>query len=481
MKKIKKLAALILVILLLSHNLTAVTDEEFASNLDYYKSLCAGKISADNREVCYEYQQYVNEQIKAQKQSIDDISSQLSTLSDDIDAQGQILQQQIDAIKDAEDKIADLEATIATIQENIAAIEADIQVRKDKINALNEEIKRRVSAQQVTLHQNSMLDFVFGTSSFTDMVRRMFVVNEITKHDQGQIDEFTEQKRLLEKDQADAEREKALQEETLKVNQDLKDTALAAKAEAEQRIADFRSKEAELIAQQEQAMAAQKASEAEMESIRSAINTYINSQNQSDDGTVISPNGFSGTGSNWIYPVSSFYVSAGAWYYPASFGGGIHYGVDMANDVGTPVVSTGPGVVVKASGGCSTYGYLGNSCGNYAGNYVVTIVSMNDKLYGLMYAHLSEIYVGQGQIVQQGTVLGTIGSSGNSTGPHLHHEVTYLGDMSIQEYLESWNGAITFTPSGEYMRMNWRCEVTGAPPCRENPQHWYGLSVGSWY
>jgi len=85
-----------------------------------------------------------------------------------------------------------------------------------------------------------------------------------------------------------------------------------------------------------------------------------------------------------------------------------HTGVDLAVDTGTPVHSTINGKVIYA--GWNDQGY---------GNLV--IVQNGD--YKTYYAHLSEIPVSVGQTIQQGEVIGLSGSTGNSTGPHVHYEV----------------------------------------------------------
>ncbi len=120
-------------------------------------------------------------------------------------------------------------------------------------------------------------------------------------------------------------------------------------------------------------------------------------------------------------PAPSAVVSGFIWplvgpigdYFGAPRGGGTyHQGLDIGAPTGTPIVAAAPGQVVLASAG---YGY---------GNYVVI---RHDNGYETLYAHFSQIYVGQGQWVAQGETIGTVGSTGWSTGPHLHFEVRVGG------------------------------------------------------
>jgi murein DD-endopeptidase MepM/ murein hydrolase activator NlpD len=93
-------------------------------------------------------------------------------------------------------------------------------------------------------------------------------------------------------------------------------------------------------------------------------------------------------------------------------GSHIHQGLDIANRTGTPVNTTASGVVLFAG----WHGGFGNKVIVYHGFDYTTV-----------YAHLSKIYVSVGDEVSQGDVIGTVGSTGYSTGPHLHYEVIVNG------------------------------------------------------
>ncbi|UCH87715.1 MAG: M23 family metallopeptidase [Dehalococcoidia bacterium] len=100
-------------------------------------------------------------------------------------------------------------------------------------------------------------------------------------------------------------------------------------------------------------------------------------------------------------------------YFGAARGGGTyHSGIDLGAASGAPIAAAAGGQVVLASAG---YGY---------GNYVVI---RHDDGSETLYAHLSEIWVVQGQWVTQGATIGTVGATGWATGPHLHFEVRVGG------------------------------------------------------
>ncbi len=109
----------------------------------------------------------------------------------------------------------------------------------------------------------------------------------------------------------------------------------------------------------------------------------------------------------WVAPVETYELSAG-------FGSGgehwahRHTGQDFAVPIGTPVRAAGAGRVVKVS------------CG---GAFGIEVVVEHPGGYYTQYAHLAAVAVDQGQRVATGEWIGQSGTSGNSTGPHLHFEV----------------------------------------------------------
>jgi len=108
----------------------------------------------------------------------------------------------------------------------------------------------------------------------------------------------------------------------------------------------------------------------------------------------------------FIWPTTEGYLS-GYDYNPF-----FHPGIDIAGDTGNSVWATDSGVVVYAGWSYSGYGNL---------------VVVDHGLWQSLYAHLDSYYVGCGESVFQGTTIGALGSTGNSSGPHLHFELMYQG------------------------------------------------------
>jgi murein DD-endopeptidase MepM/ murein hydrolase activator NlpD len=92
-----------------------------------------------------------------------------------------------------------------------------------------------------------------------------------------------------------------------------------------------------------------------------------------------------------------------------------HAGTDLGASLGTPVLAADAGKVAIA---------------DWLGGYGLTVVLEHENFtQQTLYGHLSEIFVQPGEWVEQGTVIGRVGSTGNSTGPHLHFETRQLTDQ----------------------------------------------------
>jgi murein DD-endopeptidase MepM/ murein hydrolase activator NlpD len=97
--------------------------------------------------------------------------------------------------------------------------------------------------------------------------------------------------------------------------------------------------------------------------------------------------------------------------------GRMHKGIDVANNVGTPVVASKAGRVVFAGWHDGGYGYL------------VTIAHADGSRS--LYGHNSSLLVREGQEVDQGQTISQMGSTGRSTGPHLHFEIHPAGSGAM--------------------------------------------------
>ena len=137
------------------------------------------------------------------------------------------------------------------------------------------------------------------------------------------------------------------------------------------------------------------------------------------------------TGEEWLWPTIKPYIitSGFKWRW-----GKHHNGIDVSGcGFGSPIYSSTEGTVTEVVSSCADVGSYSNSCGNYWGNHVT--VSYNG--YKVIYAHLRrDVKVKVGDTVTRGQQVGTMGSSGSSTGTHLHFGVmnpsgSYINPCSV--------------------------------------------------
>jgi murein DD-endopeptidase MepM/ murein hydrolase activator NlpD len=119
-------------------------------------------------------------------------------------------------------------------------------------------------------------------------------------------------------------------------------------------------------------------------------------------------------GSGMMFPLSvpAPITSLFGWrVHPISGDRRFHAGTDLGAPMGTPILAAARGQVETA---------------NWLGGYGLTVIINHSSAQQTLYGHMSEVFVQPGQVVEPGTVIGRVGSTGNSTGPHLHFEVRHL-------------------------------------------------------
>lgn len=137
------------------------------------------------------------------------------------------------------------------------------------------------------------------------------------------------------------------------------------------------------------------------------------------------------------HPVNAGYVSSNfGWRaHPVLGGRRRHHGIDIAAPEGTPVYATADGLIERA---------------NYSGSYGNVIYIDHGSDLQTRYAHLSGLNVRDGQRVKKGDLIGFVGSTGRSTGPHLHYEVRVDGvAVNPNPYMKGSVPEVQFANLGE--------------------------------
>lgn len=137
---------------------------------------------------------------------------------------------------------------------------------------------------------------------------------------------------------------------------------------------------------------------------------------------VPNPDAVGGNSSGFIKPTSGR-VSSGFGSRTVNGKASNHRGQDVANSTGTPIIAIADGVVRKTHNSCPKVGSYGSKCGGGWGNHVIVRHTVQGKVYDAVYAHFNAVSVTNGKVVKQGELLGLMGTSGSSTGTHLHFEI----------------------------------------------------------
>ncbi|HKB32269.1 MAG TPA: peptidoglycan DD-metalloendopeptidase family protein [Candidatus Dormibacteraeota bacterium] len=364
-----------------------------------------------------------------QKALIDQIRAQLgSNLADALAAQQQLKQSlQDNAAQQAvlQGQIADVEAKIADLDVQIADAQRLEVVFANRIGA--ERAQLRQLARAIYEQPASALVVIAEARSLSDLLTRVADLNVAGTR-------ASEVKASLARDlaaeQAEREKEQAARDEQLKQKDQL-DSELAQlkvlQAQQESSVAQLQDKIAETqgelymlnrqstqLAQQVTDMLQQQ-QDAIISAAMQAVWTQVQLWSQSNNVGQIPPSAGHSTKYRFIWPEPQAQISQGFgpstfWFEPA-YGQYPHFhtGIDLVEPFGSPLYAADDGVVAL----------IGSSSGGY-GNYIVIAHSGGlDTLYG----HLSTALVKVGQPVAQGQPVGLEGSSGNSTGPHVHFEL----------------------------------------------------------
>ena len=337
-------------------------------------------------------------------------------------------------------EIQDLDAEAAKFAEQAAALAPDIQSATEKNNLLTKEfnqlqaqadaLKARIEATQAELdeqqellnnradqtyrHGNEIyLNLLFGAESLEDLIARTDYIMQVLQYNSQISEELTRMTRTLQS-------EKSQLDEIVAVAAQKQQEAAANEAKLRQLQAQSKSAEANAEAAQKQKGNLMQETQANADRLRAMAAEEEAMARQIEKE--LSGSGSTGSGvynGKMTWPVPGFTnVSSGYGYriHPITGVRTMHHGIDIAGSGinGAKVVAAGPGKVISA-GDRSGYGQ--------------TVIIDHGNGVTTLYAHMQagSISVSNGQSVSAGQQVGRVGSTGNSTGPHLHWEVRVNG------------------------------------------------------
>ena len=360
--------------------------------------------------------QELEEQNEALQEEIDGIRSQLSTNLDE-------MQQMVTQKNLVDQEIALLNQQMEILNNQISAYSLLIADKQDELDAAENRLeqlqiknKQRIRAMEEN-GELSYWEVLFEASSFTEMLDQLEIVQEIAEADRlclqemdAAAKEVSEAREVLEVEQAFLqEKREAMDETQLQLEEKRAETdelLIQLKAKGDEYEAMLM--ESEQLQEDLAAEIALKTDEYEDAKYKEWLATSKPTGGSAGVGNVVS-------GVTWLLPCNynSFSSPFGYRYHPISGEWKMHNGVDLTGATGTPIVATRSGYVTVAS-----YQHGG------AGYYVA--LSHGDG-YGSIYMHMTHYIVSVGQYVDAGEVIGYMGSTGGSTGTHLHFGISYNG------------------------------------------------------
>ena len=360
----------------------------------------------------------IQEQIDALEEKNAAIQKEINAIQGQYNANFKDMQDMVAQKESIDQELTLLNSKVETTNQQISAYSqliADTQEELEdaqlELRQLSEQHRQRVRVME---EQGNLTywEVIFQANSFIDLLDRLTMVEEINAADRKRIQQMRIAADIVSATQLNLETEKSSLEQT-RVQLAEDEEALAEKRKQSDELLHELEKKAEefelLLAKSEelqeelmQQIAAKEKDLKEAKYDEYLAKLALQGENPPSSAT-------------WITPVSGWRLSSpfGMRKHPVLGYSRMHNGIDMACAQGTPIYATRAGKVTRAA-------YQAGGAGNY--------VSINHlDGFASIYMHMTHYVVSAGQTVSQGQLIGYVGSTGISTGPHLHFGVSYAG------------------------------------------------------
>ncbi len=334
----------------------------------------------------------------------DELQNQITESNEQIEQINIELTENLKQLNDLNSKITTYETEIETLENNLTQTEQQIQDVQDRLNIVEENYNLQKTAMQnriVALYEAGdimYLDVLLNSNSVSDFISNYFLIGEIVRYDNELVENINSQKTMIEEIKSTLEeRQEALQ--AVKDNKEKTTIALEnSKIIRNSYVSKLTEKEKETQKTIDEC-------QAELDSLEAQI-VFLATGNIGSD--------YIGGEFAWPAPGYTTITSRfGMRLHPILKVNRLHSGTDIAMPTGSYIIAANDGVVIQAS---YTTGF-GNTVMIDHGGGVVTL-----------YGHGSEIIAQTGQTVKKGDIIMKAGSTGWSTGPHLHFEVRINGE-----------------------------------------------------
>lgn len=318
-------------------------------------------------------------------------------------------------LEQIQNKIAELQNMITDKEKQIEETEAELEEAQLKEESQYESMKIRLQ-MMYERGDSYYLDVIFSGGGFVDMLNQLEYAEQLAQYDRDKLNEYMLNRELIEYCKLQLEAEKEVLDEAKASVEAEKQSLETLIAEKEQRIREYETDidtKEQAVKEYEEDIAAQEQLIKDLEAAVAEEKKKLLEQNASVlkyDGGVFK------------FPMASFTrISSefGMRMHPTLHVYKLHNGVDFAAPTGTAIYAAYDGKVVAAS-------YT-----SVMGNYVM--IDHGSELYTI-YMHASKLHVSKGDVVVKGETIAEVGSTGRTTGPHLHFSVRLNG-----EYVSPWN------------------------------------------
>ncbi len=369
------------------------------------------------------------------KQENEDLQAKIDALKEDEEAALAYQEELTGKIDENEQKIDQARATIEEMNGKIQELQARLDLSEEKYQGTIDAFKERLKALYVSGGSSlGTLEILLDSSSLSEFFTRQELVEVMAQRDQSMLDQLDaymeetqgDREELVAAQQEVADSKKAIEaaQDELEVLYEENDLLVASlegqQAQAQEQIAANEAEDAELQAQLEALIAERNRQEEEKR--QQALQNQQAQNGGSDGGEgATQPSGGTGvepvtpglqSGFSPIWPLPGVGVGSITGHFGDMYFNGPHNGLDIGAGYGTPIVAAQAGEVISAQ---------------YHWSWGNNVLIWHNETFSTRYAHMSSIAVSAGQYVEQGQIIGYVGSTGESFGNHLHFEVYYGG------------------------------------------------------
>lgn len=356
---------------------------------------------------------------KKEQENIKNTISNMQKIVDDLKSKRNDVDKYIETI---DGTMADIQARIQVNEDAIARKEEEITVKEEELSAAEQQVALQYEAMSQRIQyiyefgDNGYFEALLRADSFSDMLNRAEYVEEMAAYDDQMLESFILNTEYI-----------ALCKESLEVDKDTLEQSKQALYKEQQNLETVRSQKAADLAAFDTDINLTLASIKEQEEdlkFQTDLISSLEKEITDEQREILKEQGITlgYDGSGFACPAPSYVRISSEFGWRKDPINGLqayHNGIDMAAAEGTPIVAAFDGIVGEAS--------YNSSMGNYI------YLEHGDGLRTI-YLHASELYVKKNDVVLKGETIGAVGTTGRSTGPHLHFSVRLNG-----EYVSPWN------------------------------------------